>query len=642
MGENCAQKLIRSHCAPGTSCEPGAEIALRIDHTLTQDATGTMAFLEFEAMGVPRVRTERSVSYIDHNTLQTGYENADDHAFLATTAAKFGAYLSRAGNGICHFVHLERFAIPGKTLLGSDSHTPTCGGLGMLAIGAGGLDVAMAMGGHPFVVGMPRIVRVLLTGALPPWCSAKDIVLELLRRLSTSGGVGKIFEYAGPGVATLSVYERGTITNMGAELGATSSVFPSDDRTREFLKMHRREHDFVPLEADPDATYDGTVDIDLSALEPLIALPHSPDSVVPVREVAGTPLDQVFIGSCTNGSYLDMARVAAILRGKIIPPNISLCIAPGSRSTVVQLSRGGELADLAESGARILESACGPCVGIGQAPRSGGASLRTSNRNFEGRTGTKDARVYLASAETAAASALNGCITDPRTLGAYPKPAWPETLPSDDRMIVPPPEDGASVEISRGPNIAPLPVFPPLDDDIEADVLLVLGDDITTDHIMPAGAKILPLRSNIPEISKHCFELVDPTFPARARESGAGVIVAGSNYGQGSSREHAALAPRYLGVRAVIAKSFARIHRQNLINFGILPLQFEDASQHAIFAPQGARRVVLCGVRKALERGVIEAEADGRRLRLLCPLSERERSILLAGGLLNLAASPKR
>lgn len=638
MGYSCAQKLIRSHCAPATDFRPGGEIPLRIDQTLTQDATGTMAFLEFEAMGVPGVRTELSVSYIDHNTLQTGFENADDHAFLASAAAKYGVRLSRAGNGICHFVHLERFAVPGRTLLGSDSHTPTCGGLGMLAIGAGGLDVAMAMGGYPFVVRMPRIVRVLLTGSLPPWCSAKDIVLELLHRLSTSGGVGKIFEYAGPGIATLSVYERGTITNMGAELGATSSVFPSDERTREFLKIHDRERDYAPLEADPDATYDDTVELDLSKLEPLVALPHSPDAVVPVREVAGTPLDQVFIGSCTNGSYLDMARVAAILRGKVVPPNISLCIAPGSRSTVVQLSRGGELADLAESGARILESACGPCVGIGQAPRSGGASLRTSNRNFEGRTGTKDARVYLASAETAAASALRGCIVDPRTLGEFPSLTWPESLPSDDRMIVMPPEDGSRVDIVRGPNIAPLPVFPPLWDDLDAEILLVLGDDVTTDHIMPAGAKILPLRSNIPEISKHCFELVDPTFPARARESGAGAIVAGDNYGQGSSREHAALAPRYLGVRAVVAKSFARIHRQNLVNFGILPLQFDDPAAYALFPPGKGGRIRLRGMRRALELGRFEAESDAGTVRLVCPLSERERGILLAGGLLNLAA----
>lgn len=640
MGMNLTQKIIFSHLVEG-DMTPGKEIAIRIDQTLTQDATGTMAYLEFEAIGIPRVKTELSVSYVDHNTLQTGFENADDHRFLQTAAAKFGVHFSRAGNGICHQVHLERFGVPGKTLLGSDSHTPTGGGLGMLAIGAGGLDVAMAMAGHPFYLNMPKVVNVRLHGKLAPWASAKDVILEVLRRLSVKGGVGKVIEYSGDGVKSLSVPERATITNMGAELGATTSVFPSDEITKRFLDAQSRGHVFTPIAADPDAEYDEVIDINLNELEPLIALPHSPDNVKKVSEVDGLKVDQVFIGSCTNSSYVDLMKLAKILKGKTIAPNVSLVVAPGSKQVLYMLSRNGALADIVAAGARLLECACGPCLGVGQAPATGAVSLRTSNRNFEGRSGTKNAKVYLVSVETAAASALTGVITDPRYLGEQIVVEMPEKFEIDDRMIIPPPADGGDVEILRGPNIKPLPKAEPLPDKLMGRVLLKVGDNITTDHIMPAGAKILPLRSNVPEISKHCFETIDPTFPERARSAGGGFIVGGANYGQGSSREHAALAPLYLGIKAVIAKSFARIHRQNLINFGILPLTFEDEKDYdEINKSMGeGDELAIENVRENLLSDSLEVKniTTGKTFKVRHNLSDRQKEILLAGGLLNYA-----
>ena len=634
MGEALATKIIRAHLAAGTPV-PGEEIALRIDQTLTQDATGTMAYLQFEAMGLPRVRTELSVSYVDHNTLQTGFENADDHLFLATAAAKFGVIFSRPGNGICHQVHLERFAVPGKTLLGSDSHTPTAGGLGMLAIGAGGLDVAVAMAGGPLHLAMPRIVQVWLTGELPPWCSAKDVILHLLGRLTVRGGLGRILEYAGPGVATLTVPERATITNMGAELGATTSIFPSDEVTKAFLAAQGREGDWRPLAADPDAVYDERIEVDLSAIEPLVACPHSPDAVRPVREVGPIPIQQVIIGSCTNSSYTDLRRVAEILRGKKVHPETALAIAPGSRQVLEMLARDGSLADLIAAGARILEAACGPCIGMGQAPPSGSSSLRTFNRNFQGRSGTADARVYLAGPEVAAATALTGRLTDPRTLGEAPPRSIPSSFPVDDNGFIFPPEAGSAIEIRRGPNIKPLPRQTPLPPAYEGEVLLRLGDNITTDHIMPAGAKILPLRSNIPAISAYVFSGLDPGFAERAKAAGGGVIVAGENYGQGSSREHAALAPMFLGIRAVIAKSFARIHRANLINMGLLPLVFADPADYDRIA-QGDR-LRLEGLHEGLDRGeiLVEDARDGRTFPVKAAFSPREAAILKAGGMLN-------
>lgn len=633
LGRNITQKIIAAHLVEGEMI-PGREIALRIDQTLTQDATGTMAYLEFEAIGIPSVKTELSVSYIDHNTLQVGFENADDHRFLQSAAAKFGVYFSRMGNGICHQVHLERFGVPGKTLLGSDSHTPTCGGLGMLAIGAGGLDVAAAMAGYPFYVKMPEVVNVRLHGKPAPWVSAKDIILEVLRRLSVKGGLGKVMEYTGEGIAYLSVPERATITNMGAELGATSSIFPSDQITRKFLAAQDREGDFVELLPDPDAVYDQVVDIDLSGLEPLVALPHMPDNVVKVAEVAGRKVDQVFIGSCTNSSYTDLMRVAAILKGKTVHPSVSLVIAPGSRQVLRSLAANGALADLVDAGARILECACGPCVGVGQSPPSGGVSLRTSNRNFEGRSGTADAEIYLVSCETAAASAVAGVITNPRDLGEPVVVTMPEKFPVDDRMIIPPPGNGEDIELVRGPNIKPLPVAAPLPGEISGAVLLKVGDNITTDHIMPAGAKILALRSNIPAISMHAFERVDPTFAERALAAGGGIVVGGSNYGQGSSREHAALAPLYLGIKAVIAKSFARIHMQNLVNFGLLPLMFEQEDDYDDIQP--GDRLVIEGLRENLAANTIKVRnaTRGNTYAVRHSLSERQIQILLAGGLL--------
>ncbi len=638
MGDTIAQKLIRSHLVSGDMSVPGSEIGLKIDQTLTQDATGTMAYLEFEAMGVPRVKTERSVAYIDHNTLQTGFENADDHRYIQSVCKKHGLYLSRPGNGICHQVHLERFGIPGKTLIGSDSHTPTGGGIGMLAFGAGGLDVAVAMGGGTYYISMPKMVRVNLIGRLRPWVAAKDVILEVLRLLSVKGGVGKIIEYGGEGVKTLSVPERATITNMGAELGASTSVFPSDDVTRAFMKAQGREQDWVELSADADAVYDEVVDIDLSSLRPLAACPHSPDNVKAVEDLGPLPVNQCCIGSCTNSSLMDMLKVAAILKGKTVHPDVSLSIAPGSKQVYNMLAENGALADLIAAGARILECACGPCIGMGQSPNSGGISLRTFNRNFEGRSGTADAQVYLVSPEVAAASALTGVLTDPRTLGEAPVVTLPERFLINDNMIVPPADeaDMDAVEIVRGPNIKPFPKTAPLPETVEAPVLLKVGDNITTDHIMPAGAKILPLRSNIPAISEHCFVRCDEEFPARCKKQGKGIIIGGSNYGQGSSREHAALAPLYLGIKAVIVKSFARIHVANLINAGILPLTFKNEADYDRISLMDD--IVLPDVRACLEQGkdvTLENRTTGESFPLNAAFSRRQVEMLLAGGLLD-------
>ena len=637
MGYTLAQKLIASHLLSG-DMTPGSEIGLKIDQTLTQDATGTMAYLEFEAMGVPRVKTERSVAYIDHNTLQTGFENADDHRYIQSVCKKHGLYFSRPGNGICHQVHLERFGIPGKTLIGSDSHTPTGGGIGMLAFGAGGLDVAVAMGGGAYYITMPKMVRVNLHGKLQPWVAAKDIILEVLRILSVKGGVGKIVEYGGDGVASLTVPERATITNMGAELGASTSIFPSDDVTRAFMKAQGREADWVELFPDSDAVYDEVIEIDLNTLRPLAACPHSPDNVKAVEDLGAMKVDQCCIGSCTNSSLMDMLKVAAILKGKTVHPDVSLSIAPGSKQVYNMLAENGALADLIAAGARILECACGPCIGMGQSPNSKGVSLRTFNRNFEGRSGTADGQVYLVSPETAAASALTGVFTDPRTLGEPVSITMPERFLINDNMIVPPvaEEDMDSVEILRGPNIKPFPQTAPLPESITAKVLLKVEDNITTDHIMPAGAKILPLRSNIPAISEHCFTRCDPQFPARCKQEGAGIIIGGQNYGQGSSREHAALAPLYLGIKAVIVKSFARIHVANLINAGILPLTFENEADYdqVSFGDE----LCLPDIREKLANGQpveLVNNTTGARIPLKTGFSQRQIDMLLAGGLLD-------
>lgn len=634
MPKTVTEQIIAAHLVSG-EMQPGEEIAIRIDQTLTQDATGTMAYLQFEALDLPRVRTELSVSYVDHNTLQTGFENADDHRYLQSVAARYGVYFSRPGNGICHQVHLERFGVPGKTLLGSDSHTPTGGGIGMLAIGAGGLDVAAAMAGEPFFLNMPAIIGVRLTGALTGWTAAKDVILELLRRLSVKGGVGRVFEYFGPGVATLSAPERATITNMGAELGATSSLFPSDERTREFLRAQQREDAWRPLAAEEGASYAEVIEIDLSALEPLVACPHMPDEVVPVRELVGLPVDQVCIGSCTNSSLRDLMTVAAILRGQTVHERTGLVISPGSRQVEEMIARNGALADLLAAGARVLEPACGPCIGMGQAPPSGGTSVRTFNRNFRGRSGTADAGVYLTSPEVAALVAIHGEFIDPGTAPPRPAIELPARFAVNDRMIIAPPDDGSEVEVRRGPNIRPLPLRDPLPESLDATVLLKVGDNITTDDIMPAGAKILPLRSNIPAISEFVFSGIDPDFPARARAQAPGVVVGGENYGQGSSREHAALAPMYLGVQAVLAESFARIHKANLVNFGILPL---------IIAPEDYERLQqgdtlhIERLRGAVEAGepiIASIKGADRTITLTYDLSDRERQIALAGGRLN-------
>ena len=635
MGYNLAEKIIKEHLVSG-SMRPGEEAALRIDQTLTQDATGTMAYLEFEAMGLDRVKTELSVAYIDHNTLQSGFENADDHRYIQTVAKKHGVWFSRPGNGICHQVHLERFGVPGKTLIGSDSHTPTAGGLGMLAFGAGGLDVAVAMGGGAYYITMPRVIKVELKGALRPFVTAKDISLEILRILSVKGGVGKIIEWGGEGAKTLTVPERATITNMGAELGATSSIFPSDEMTLAFLKAQGREKDFRELQPDADAEYERVIEIDLSSLEPLIACPHMPDQVVTVKSLKGTKVDQVCIGSCTNSSLYDMLKAAAMLKGRQISPDVSMSVSPGSRQVLTMLSDCGALSDILSSGARLLECACGPCIGMGFSPNSGGVSLRTFNRNFRGRSGTADAKVYLVSPETAVASALTGEITDPRELGMEKLDVkLPAAFKLDDSALLPPaPADKAGeVEVLRGPNIKSIPEGKALTDTIEAGLTLKVGDNITTDHIMPAGAKILPYRSNIPKLSEFCFAVCDESFSKRALEAGQSFIVGGANYGQGSSREHAALVPLYLGVRAVVAKSFARIHQANLINAGILPLSFKDPEDYDRL--EQGEKLVLSGILEGLETGEMTLHAETGEIKLLCSFTRRQQEILKAGGLLN-------
>jgi aconitate hydratase len=634
-GQNLARKIIAQHLVTGDMV-PSQEIAITIDQTLTQDATGTMAWLQFEAMGMPQVRTELSVSYVDHNMLQTDFRNADDHRYLQSVAAKYGAYFSRPGNGICHQVHLERFGVPGKTLLGSDSHTPTDGGLGALAIGAGGLDVSVAMGGGPFYMAMPKVVGVKLVGELGPWLAAKDIIIELQRRMTVKGGVGKIIEYYGPGVETLTVTQRSTICNMGAELGATTSIFPSDEQTKAYLEAQGRGDVWKALAADPDAEYDEDVEINLSELEPQISQPSSPDNVVKVREIEGTPVAQVCVGSCTNSSYEDMMTVAAILKGKSVHPSVSFTVTPGSKQVYTMIAQSGALGDLIAAGARILESACGPCIGMGQAPPTGAASVRSFNRNFKGRSGTADDHVYLASPETCAATALHGVITDPRKLGDPIAVPHPTKYLVDDNMIVPPAEDPESVEVIRGPNIKPVPVAEPVPDMLRGRILLKVGDNITTDHIMPAGAQVLPLRSNIPAIAEYVFWRVAPDFVQRSKEWGGGLVVGGVNYGQGSSREHAALAPMYLGLKAVIAKSFARIHHANLINVGILPLTFADEADFAKLE-QGDEWEIM-GIREAIQAGenlTLRNLAKDTTFELPYTLTERQVKILLAGGLLN-------
>ena len=636
MGKTIAQKIIAAHLVSG-DMTPGSEVALRIDQTLTQDATGTMAYLEFETMGIPRVKTELSVAYVDHNTLQSGFENADDHRYLQTVANKHGVYFSRPGNGICHQVHLERFGKPGKTLIGSDSHTPTGGGIGMLAFGAGGLDVAVAMGGGAYYITMPKMYKVELSGKLNPYVTAKDVSLEILRILSVKGGVGAIIEWGGPGVDTLSVPERATITNMGTELGATTSIFPSDEITRAFLKAQGREEDYMPLSSDPDAEYDRIITIDLSALKPMIACPHSPDNIANVDTLKGTKVDQVCIGSCTNSSLYDMLKVAAMLKGKTVDPSVSLSVSPGSKQVLRMLADCGALSDILASGARVLECACGPCIGMGFSPNSGGVSLRTFNRNFLGRSGTKDAQVYLVSPETAVAAALTGYITDPTTMDPIGEVKIPEAFTIDDSAILVPAsaEDAVNAQVLRGPNIKEFPKSKPFADDLSAELVLKVEDNITTDHIMPAGSKILPYRSNIPFLSQFCFSVCDTTFPERAKAAGDGIIVGGSNYGQGSSREHAALVPMYLGIRCVIAKSFARIHVANLINAGILPLTFKNSEDYNLL--EQGHKLHLSNILSGMSAGIlyITDENTGRKIPLVCDLTQRQREIVIAGGLLN-------
>ena len=637
MGYTIAQKIIKNHLLSG-NMTVGSEIGLKIDQTLTQDATGTMAYLEFEAMGIDRVKTELSVAYIDHNTLQTGFENADDHRFIQSVAKKRGLRFSRPGNGICHQVHLERFGIPGKTLIGSDSHTPTGGGIGMLAMGAGGLDVAVAMGGGAYYITMPKMVRVNLTGKLQPWVAAKDIILKVLQIMSVKGGVGKIVEYGGEGVKTLSVPERATITNMGAELGATTSIFPSDDITRAFLKAQGREKDWIELSADDDAVYDEIIDIDLNELVPLAAMPHMPDNVKSCREIGKIHIDQVCIGSCTNSSLMDMLKVAAILKGKTVCPSVSLSIAPGSKQVLNMLALDGALSDMIDAGARILESVCGPCIGMGQSPNSKGVSLRTFNRNFEGRSGTADAGIYLVSPEVAAASALTGVLTDPRELGEMPEIEMPDEFIINDNMIAMPAsvEDADSVEVMYGPNIKPFPKTEAMPEDITAKAVLKVGDNITTDHIMPAGAKILPYRSNIPYLSNFCFKQCDEKFAEHCKAAGKGIIIGGANYGQGSSREHAALVPLYLGIKAVITKSFARIHCANLVNAGIIPFTFANENDYDKISVND--ELCLEGIRESIANGTdvtLKNLTTGENYKLDYQLSERQRDILLAGGLLD-------
>ena len=635
MGYTIAQKIIKAHMLSG-DMTVGSEVALKIDQTLTQDATGTMAYLEFETMGLDRVKTERSVAYIDHNTLQSGFENADDHRYIQSVAKKHGIYFSRPGNGICHQVHLERFSKPGKTLIGSDSHTPTGGGIGMLAMGAGGLDVAVAMGGGAYYITMPKMYKVNLKGKLKPFVTAKDISLEILRILSVKGGVGAIIEWGGEGIKYLSVPERATITNMGTELGATTSIFPSDEVTKKFLEAEGRGEDYKELSSDADAVYDKVIDIDLDELKPLIACPHSPDNIVTVESLKGTKVDQVCIGSCTNSSLFDMLKVAALLKGKTISPNVSLSISPGSKQVLSMLADCGALADILSSGARVLECACGPCIGMGFSPNSAGVSLRTFNRNFLGRSGTKDASVYLVSPETAVAAALTGEITDPRLLGEEPQITMPAAFKIDDSAVIPPatPEEAKDLEVLRGPNIKPFPKSEPQTDTLSAELVLKVSDNITTDHIMPAGAKILPYRSNIPHLSQFCFAVCDETFPERAKALGKSIIVGGSNYGQGSSREHAALVPMYLGVRAVITKSFARIHVANLINAGIMPLTFKNPDDYDKL--NQSDKLTLTNVFAGMDSGeiMLKDETTGDEIPLVCSFTERQKAILKAGGLL--------
>ncbi|MDD2392956.1 MAG: aconitate hydratase [Eubacteriales bacterium] len=637
MGSTISQKIIREHLLSG-EMKPGSEVSIRIDQTLTQDSTGTMAYLQFEAIGVPRVKTELSVAYIDHNTLQTGFENADDHEYIKTVASKYGIRFSKPGNGVCHQVHIERFGVPGKTLLGSDSHTPTCGGLGMLAIGAGGLDVAVAMGGGPYFITMPEICRIELSGKLSDWVSAKDVILEILRIMSVKGGVGKIIEYGGEGVLSLTVPERATITNMGAELGATTSIFPSDEITREFLRSQGREDDHIELKADDDAVYDQVIEIDLSTIEPLAAKPHSPDNVEAVRSIGKMKIDQVCIGSCTNSSYADMMKTAAILKGKTVHKDVSLVIAPGSKQVLSMIAENGALYDMIAAGARILEAACGPCIGMGQSPKTDAVSLRTNNRNFYARSGTASANVYLVSPETAAYSAINGYLSDPREMGDCYKVQIPEHFMINDNLVVLPSDGSQEVTVVRGPNIKQFPINKPLENDLKGEVLIVLEDNITTDHIMPSNAKLLPFRSNIPYLADYCLTPCDPEFPARAKSKGGGIIVAGSNYGQGSSREHAALAPLQLGIKAVIAVSFARIHMANLINNGIIPLTFENAEDKVKVKQSDI--LEIDNIANAL-KGIGRVDVSVRNITTgdiydtYVILSERQSSMLLAGGLLN-------
>ena len=637
MGLTLAQKIIKNHLISG-EMTPGAEIGLRIDQTLTQDATGTMAYLQFEAMGTERVKTELSVAYIDHNTLQAGFENADDHRYIQTVTKKHGVRFSRPGNGICHQVHLERFGIPGKTLIGSDSHTPTAGGLGMLAMGAGGLDVAVAMGGGAYYINMPKIIGVELTGKLPDFVGAKDVILYVLSVLGVKGGVGKVVEYYGEGVKTLSVPERATITNMGAELGATSSVFPSDEVTLAFLKSQQRECDFVPLTPDEDAVYDEHLTVNLSELVPLAACPHSPDNVRPVSELAGMKLDQVCVGSCTKSSMIDILTVSSILKDNTVHADVEMSVSPGSKEVLSMLADCGALTDMVSAGARILECACGPCIGMGFSPKSAGVSLRTFNRNFEARSGTADAKVYLVSPQTAAASAITGVFTDPRTLGKAPEINLPEVMKVNDNLIEMPasPEEAASVDVERGPNIKPIPKGVRPADDLACKTVLKVGDNITTDHIMPAGTKIRPDRSNVPKLSEFCFTVCDKEFPERAKALGGGIIVGGANYGQGSSREHAALVPLYLGIKAVVAKSFARIHMANLINFGIIPLTFKNPDDFEKIAEGDDIEIkgFAGGIAEKDELTLVD-KTNGAEVTLVLAATARQREILLAGGLLN-------
>ena len=638
MGYTLCEKIIRNHLVDGEYLA-GAEVGIRIDQTLTQDATGTMAYLELEAMDIDRVKTELSVAYIDHNTLQTGFENADDHKFIQSVCKKRGVRFSRPGNGICHQVHLERFGIPGKTLIGSDSHTPTGGGLGMLAMGAGGLDVAVAMGGGAYYITVPEVIKVELKNKLSPFVSAKDIILEVLRILSVKGGVGKVIEYGGEGVKTLSVPERATITNMGAELGATTSIFPSDEITYKFMKAQGREADWCELLPDSDAEYSRVIEIDLSALKPLAAMPHMPDNVKSVAEIGKIKIDQVLIGSCTNSSLYDMMKVAAILKGKKVHPGVSLGIAPGSKQVLNMLALNGALADMIDAGARILESACGPCIGMGQSPCSGGVSLRTFNRNFEGRSGTADGKVYLVSPETAAYSAINGVLSDATECTADINVKLPEKFIINDNMIELPAETAAeaeSVEVYYGPNIKPFPKTSPLESALKAKAVLKVGDNITTDHIMPAGAKILPYRSNIPHLSQFCFRQCDENFAEHCKQAGSCIIIGGSNYGQGSSREHAALVPLYLGVKAVITKSFARIHKANLVNAGILPLNFKNADDYDEISLND--ELIMPDIRNELLAGkdiTLEDKTNGKKFSLICDVSDRQKAILEAGSLLD-------